>query len=103
MAFAQAMMTRRKGPVNEIIYQVIDRLIELGLLPEPQGDICIEWSDLTEPATSDKLALSDKMSAINERAYKSGQAPVFMPSEMREAAGYAELDDDGFDLSGEDD
>jgi len=103
MAFAQAMMSRRKGPVNEIIFQVIDRLIDLGLLPEPQGDICIEWSDLTEPATSDKLALSDKMSAINERAYKSGQAPVFMPSEMREAAGYAELDDAGFDLSGEDD
>lgn len=103
MAFAGSMMTRRKGPVNEIIYQVIDRLIELGLLPEPQGDIYIKWSDLTEPATSDKLAISDKMSTINERAYRAGQAPVFESSEMREVAGYAAQDDNGLDEVGEDD
>ena len=101
LAFASSMMTRRKGPVNEMIYQVLDRLIDLGLLPEPQGDIYIEWSDLTEPATSDKLAISDKMSAINERAYRAGQAPVFESSEMRDVAGYAALDKSGFDEVGE--
>ena len=98
MAFAGTMMQRRKGPVNEMIYQVIDRFIELGLLPEPQGEIFIQWSDLTEPATSDKLALAEKMSIIDERRFKMGQAAFFDDEAYSRATGFTaakvELDGD---------
>lgn len=100
-AFAGSMMSRRTGWCNEMVYQVIDRFIYLGLLPEPEGEIHIEWTDLTEPSTSDKLALADKMSAINERAYRAGQPPVFESFEMREVSGYSATDSNKEDLTGE--
>lgn len=95
--FAQSMMQRREGWCNELIFQFIDRLIEVGLLPDPDGDIVIQWDDLTEPSPRDKLENADKMSIIDERRFKTGRAPAFSDAEYREAAGYAAEMVDGED------
>jgi hypothetical protein len=94
LAFASSMMQRRKGSVNEMIYQVLDHLIELGLLPEPDGEIYIEWSDLTEPSTKDKLDVAEKMSMIDERRFKIGQAPFFSDEDYAKETGFVGSRDD---------
>ena len=88
MAFAGTMMNRRRGFVNEMIYQVIDRFIDLGFLPEPQGEIYIEWSDLTEPSTGDKLELGERMMRIDDGRYKTGREPFFSDEDYAKATGF---------------
>ena len=102
LAFASSMMQRRKGSVNEMVYQVLDHLIELGLLPEPEGEIYIEWSDLTEPSTKDKLDVAEKMSMIDERRFKIGQAPFFSDADYARETGFVGASDNQDDDASED-
>lgn len=103
LAFRSNMMQRRKGACSEMIFDFIDRFVELGLLPEPEGEVYIQWSDLTEPTQSDKLAIAERMSTVNEKEYRSGNGAVFSSFEMRDACGYAAQVDTGEDLDGSED
>jgi len=103
LAFRSSMMQRRKGPCSEMIFDVIDRFIEIGLLPEPEGEIYIKWTDLTEPTQGDKLAIVERMANVNDKEYKSGNGAVFSTYEMRDACDYPAQVDTGEDLVGSED
>lgn len=91
--FAQSMMQRREGWCTELMFQFIDRFIEVGLLPEPDGEIFIKWDDLTEPSIKDKLELAEKMALTDERRFKTGQAPFFSDSDYSQATGFVGASD----------
>ena len=41
-------------------------------MPQPQGEIFIEWADAREPSESDKLAMAKTAAEIRGIIYKSG-------------------------------
>jgi hypothetical protein len=63
---------RRDGPGTDVIMLFIDWCIEYGVLPEPEGDIVIDWPDAREPSKSDKLAMAEQASNIRDKIVKAG-------------------------------
>ena len=80
----QTIMSRRVNRLNPLLQELIDRLVRWGILPE--RDWTIGWEDLTEATASEKVDRAFKMADINA---KSMNEPVFLPDEIREAAGFA--------------
>ena len=85
-------MSRRENRVLPILYDLIDRLVEWGVLD--RKDWTIGWDSLLEASPDDKLDRAAKMSTINQQM--GAEAP-FMQDEVREAAGFKPADEiDGF-------
>lgn len=80
----QTIMSRRVNRLNPLLQELIDRLVRWGILPD--RDWTIGWEDLTEATASEKVERAFKMADINA---KSMSEPVFLPDEIREAAGFA--------------
>ena len=77
---------RRETFLSEMVSNVLDWLILHGILPHSEYEI--EWNDLRENSDAEKLALSEKMAAINEKSFRSGVGVPFSGEEIREKAGY---------------
>lgn len=89
----QTNMARRESRVKPQIHELIDRLVAWGVLPK--RDWTIGWDDLAEATEGDKLDRASKMADVNA---KSVNDIVFLPDEIREAAGYeASGNMDGWD------
>lgn len=69
---AKETVDRRNGFGTELLLDHITRFIELGLLPQPQGEIFIEWADAREPSESDKLAMAKTAAEIRKIIFDSG-------------------------------
>lgn len=80
----QTCMSRRDNRVKPQIHEFIGRLVRWGILPG--RDWTIGWDDLAEATATDKIDRAHKMAEINA---KSLNEPVFLPDEIREAAGFA--------------
>lgn len=95
--WAQSCNSRRINSVIPNIEAIAEMLASYGVLPDNTWKV--EWPDLTESTTEEKLNKAEKMSSINA---KSAGEPVFLPEEIREVVGYqplteaqlAELEDD---------
>lgn len=92
--WAETCMSRRERICLPLIRAFLTRLEKAGILPPK--DWHIEWPDLTEATTQEKLARAKEMAGINQAT----SMEVFEPNEIREAAGYDEID---FPEEGEDD
>lgn len=84
---------REKKP---LIKAMLNRLEACGALP-PEVDWFIEWPDLTEGTSEEKLASADKLADINSKMVGTGERVPFSANEVREAAGYEAEEEDDFD------
>lgn len=65
-------------------------LANLGVLPQPTGDVTVDWADIAEPTTAEKLDNAKNMVEQNEKATRAGQEPPWTTEEIRKAGGYEE-------------
>lgn len=87
--WGQTINARRDNEANEMITLFLEHLIEHKMLTPPSNYIHIEWNDLTEPSSSDKMALAKDMALTNKTLFDSGASePAFSNEEIREAAGH---------------
>jgi hypothetical protein len=93
--FLSIVNSRRENFMTEVVTDVVDWLIEFGILPASQ--FTVEWDDLLARGDDEKLDNADKMASINEKQFKSGGGIPFTEDEVREAAGFEVelLNDDG--------
>jgi hypothetical protein len=81
--YAQTAMSRNKGYVIPNIHRFLDRLMAFNIVPA--RDWVLDWVDLTESTSEQKLERAKGMSQINKDSIGTGQAgPVFTADELRE-------------------
>lgn len=79
-SWASTNMGRRSNTVMPILETLVQRLEDVGVLPE--RDWHIHWQDLTESSMAEKIERADKMATVNQ---KQGDEPVFTVDEIRGA------------------
>lgn len=84
--WSRTAMSRRTGETIPNIMALIDRLVRFAIIPKSDKGYNLDWSDITEPSMSEKVALADKMADVNVKMKDTGEF-VFTPEEMRGAAG----------------
>lgn len=96
--WAETCMSRRERVCLPLIRAFVMRLEKVGVLPAK--DWFYNWPDLTEATAQEKLARAKDMAGINQAT----QMEVFEPNEIREAAGYDEIEfeDEPNEESGDD-
>lgn len=83
--WAQTAESRRENTLTPAIKAFLMYLVDRGIMQKPTNDIMVEWEDLSEPSTGDKLDNSKKMADVNKLAYDTGmQEPTFTESEIRQ-------------------
>lgn len=78
------LRNRGRKPLIKVI---LNRLEACGAL-QAGTDWFIEWPDLTEGTTTEKMEVAFKLSEINNKAIGTGEPVPFSANEIREAAGY---------------
>jgi len=68
-------MERREGFGNHLLMQHINRFIEIGVLPMPNGEVVIDWPDAREASQSDKLAMGEQAANIRLNIFRAGGTP----------------------------
>ena len=97
--FLSSVQSRRFNFMTDMLRDVIDWLIEFGILPSSQYEI--EWSDLLARSDEERLGNADKMADINQKQFLSGGSPAFSSEEIRETVGFdpeVEIEAGGEDL-----
>jgi hypothetical protein len=96
----EAYMNRRcQGRrVNELNYEIQDffeKLVDLRIIDAaPNGEFVVEWDDLNEPTTSEKLDNAAKMSKINAEATAGGMGTeIFSREQILGAVGMEDMVD----------
>ena len=84
MTLAQS---RRDNFLTLLVETWIDWCMQYGVLPTAEYEV--EWGDLLTLSDDEKVEVVSKMSAVNEKQFRSGGQPVFTEEEMRERAGYS--------------
>lgn len=80
---------RRVSDLSDDSDQIIDHLIRIKAIePAPGAEFTTMWDDLTESSQAEKLAFAEQMSKVNQANAGTGEPPVFLSTEMREAAGF---------------
>lgn len=78
-----------------LIKAFLNRLEVCGALPKVNW--FIDWPDLTEGTTEEKLDAALKLSEMNSKSVGTGEAAPFSANDIREAAGYEAEEDPEFD------
>jgi len=88
--WAQTAISRRENFLTPCLRGFLEHLIKVGVLSKPStGKICIEWSDLMEPSTGEKLASMKTMAEIEKLRYDAGKGgPIFTDKEYRETGDF---------------
>lgn len=89
--FLAMMQSRRENYLTEAISNVINWLMEYGIVAS--GEYEITWDDLLATSDDEKLSNADKMAGVNQKQFSSGQPAVFAVEEIREAAGMEDITD----------
>lgn len=86
----QRVMDRRKGFADAFVVRpFVDRLVELGALPEPK-EYAVRWPEAMELDDIEKVALAKEMAAVNKQAGTT----VITANEIRDRAlGWDTLDE----------
>lgn len=69
-------MERREGFANNLLMSHINRFIEIGVLPMPDGEVIIDWPDAREASQADKLDMGLTAATIIEKLNRSGVNPA---------------------------
>lgn len=85
--WAQTCHSRRVNICRPLIRQFINRLELFGVIPAI--DWHVEWSDLTEATSTERMATAGQMADINAKT-NAVDLPPFTSVEIRVAAGYSE-------------
>ena len=105
--FNKRLTGEQENEIGPRFRKFIQFLIDLNILPKPsRGEFSIIWPDVSEPTAAEKLDMSEKMIAMNEKAFKARQEPPFTTEEVREVSDYQpnkpeteyEIEDDKQDL-----
>lgn len=88
IAWAKTNMSRRTNTCVPLIHLFIARLELFGILPDM--DWYVEWADLTETSSSEKMARAKEMSDINSKT-PDGDDFTFTVDEIRGVAGYGAI------------
>lgn len=90
--FLSLVQSRRENFMSEMVSNVIDWMMERGILPF--SDYEIEWDDLLSTSQEEKLLNADRMAEVNLKQFNSGGSAVFDSEEIREAADYETEEDE---------
>jgi len=85
---------RDRGKIP-LIKTLLNRFELCGALPKVNW--FIDWPDLTEGTTEEKLTAAEKLANINSKSVGTGEAAPFSANDIREAAGYEAEEDVEFD------
>lgn len=85
-SFLSMVNSRRGNFISEMVMDVIDWLIQYGVLPSSEYEIY--WDDLMALSKTEKLENARKMADINRENYQSGGSMVFGAEEIRVQAGF---------------
>jgi hypothetical protein len=98
-------MDRRERFGNTLLDAHISRFIELGLLPQPDGEIVIDWADAREPSQSDKLAMGEQSATIIEKLNRASVNPDIINSIAENMLDMLDINviDSDIDIASEDD
>lgn len=88
--WAQTNMSRRDNETIPNIMLMVDRFVEIGVLPAK--DWTIDWADLTEANMEQKIDRAVKMADVDTKLQGSGEW-VFRPEEIRSTVGLEPLSD----------
>ena len=93
--FLSVVNSRRLNFQTPMTRDVIDWLIEFGILPS--AEYTIEWDDLLAQSDTEKLESGKSMAQINKDQFASGGSAPFAGEEIREVSGFdpEELPDPG--------
>jgi hypothetical protein len=80
--------SRQINELTPMLTKFITRAQAAGWIEGGGFEVC--WPDLDAPSDLDKLALSEKMAAVNKTLFDSGDLAAFSAEEVRRAAGYEE-------------
>ncbi len=94
--FLSIVQSRRENFMTEMTRNVIDWLIQFGILPA--SDYSVEFDDLLARSDDEKLDNAAKMAAINKTQFDAGDNTSFSSEEVRVAAGFEPED---IELGGE--
>ena len=94
-------MSRSKDFCDQMVKQVIDWLIDHGVLN--RKPYIVEWPDLLAPSDDDKVSIVEKMANVNQKVLALMGEPVFTATEMRQVAGYDPLDESDFGMPEDED
>jgi hypothetical protein len=86
--------SRRENVLTPMIVGFLKHLVNVNILPKPTNGIEVVWDDLGASSDQEKLSNAGSMADINQKNFSAGGSPVFEESEIREAAGYEELEED---------
>ncbi len=86
----QTNMSRRNNTVRPNIMELVNRLERFRILPEK--DWYLDWSDLTEASTSEKIERVVKMADTNSKMASEGEI-IFTGDELRAVMGLEPLSD----------
>jgi hypothetical protein len=102
--WAQTAESRRENTLTPCIKSFLMYLVERGIMSKPTNEIMVEWEDLSEPSTGDKLSNSKTMAEINKLGREAGmQEPSFTESEIRQGYVYDKKPEEDVEVFGEDD
>ena len=98
--WAKTCKSRRSMVIMPLIREFISRMVRFGILTDQKWHV--EWSDLTDSSTEQKMKTAATMSDINHKASSTGEI-VFLSSEIRVASGHKAEADGSLDIEEEDD
>ena len=86
--YSARCQARQQHDLTPMIEEFVQRMQAAGVIEA--GEFEVEWPPLDSPGDEEKFATAESMSTINQRAFQSGQGPVYAASEIRKATGYEE-------------
>ena len=85
---------------NKLINGFFKHLIEINAITPPNDEICIEWTDLSEPSKSDKVATAKTMAETNKIQADAQQQPIYSVEHFADILGI-EIEEDEIDYKPE--
>lgn len=74
----------REGFAEPLTRQVVDRLIELGTLPEPSNEYEIVWPETDELTEDEKAIVTNNLALANKAQSESGEGVILTANEIRD-------------------
>lgn len=93
--WAKTCKSRRDNHTIPNIQTIIERLASFGVIAESEWEV--DWDDLTEANQTEKMGNAKTMAEINKTVSATGEL-VFLPMEIRDAAGYKQEPENPEDL-----
>lgn len=95
--WARTIMARRQNLVIPNIERIVEKLVNLKVIPRVQTSWVVDWTDLTEANMDKKIERASKMAEVNAKLMGSGESG-YTGDEIRAVTGHEPREDEGDDL-----